>query len=251
MAAVTVPLVLIVEGVIGVGKSTFLTSFCDVLTRAGRKVRVVPEMVEEWKASGILEKFYTDQARWAYHFQTLAFTDLVRAVRSSWEDAVRDGIDILLVERSPCSNEIFASVLHDDGFLSEMEWRHYLSWAAEWRKLFPVIPSLFLYLTAPIEFCMERVSARGRPGEEKIRRDYEEKLHVEHQRVFSSGKVFFGEAEVDVMEVNTAEVDIRKPEGIAAVNTRAEQFLLSVGKPTLSARFGTLTSSPESEEKSS
>lgn len=217
MAAGKVPLILVVEGVIGVGKTTFLETLTNLLTSMGKKVRAVPEMVEEWKESGILEHFYTDQKRWAYTFQTIAFADLARSVRTAWEDGIRDGVDILLVERSPLSNSIFASVLFEDGFLTPMEWRHYESWANEWTRLFPITPSLFIYLTAPIDVCISRIAARGRPGEEKLSADYEGKLEVKHRKIFSGSTVLFGGIEVPLMTIDTTSSDLRTSDGVQIV----------------------------------
>ncbi len=68
----------IIEGNIGAGKSTFVS-----LIKKELDVHVVYEPHDQWQMVGgtenLLEKFYTDTARWAYTFQTYAFVSRVRA----------------------------------------------------------------------------------------------------------------------------------------------------------------------------
>ena len=63
---------IIIEGNIGAGKSTFL----KLLAKASQDLEVAQEPLESWHkkedGSNLLENFYTDPKRWAYTLETFA-----------------------------------------------------------------------------------------------------------------------------------------------------------------------------------
>lgn len=176
------PYTIVLEGVIGVGKSTLLSRLENHYRLLGKKVVVVQEPVEIWKQSGLLSAFYADKKRWTYTFQSAAFADHILACQSAL--VTMPDAEIVLIERSPVSNRIFAEMLRDSGDMSELEWGVYERWADVWSKLMPVKPNMYLYMRATPEVCLERIKARARPGEELISLEYLKQLHEKHDTIF-------------------------------------------------------------------
>jgi deoxyadenosine/deoxycytidine kinase len=160
-----------VEGNIGTGKSTFLTHLAN-------EFKVILEPVDEWtsmkNANGknIIEEFYTDPARNAYLFQSIAF-------RSRMKNIVNQ--DQALIERSIFTDRnIFAKTCREDGLIGDIEWHDYVSWFDWLTQEFKVEPQGFIYLRCEPEVSLERIKKRNRSGEETISLDYLKKLHEKH-----------------------------------------------------------------------
>ena len=80
------PIVVVVDGVIGAGKSTLIREcLIPYFIESGRTVTEVKEPVERWKKNGRLEQFYKDPKRRAYQFQTTAFHDRVHQCIKCYE----------------------------------------------------------------------------------------------------------------------------------------------------------------------
>lgn len=177
--------VIVVSGIIGAGKTTFINLIGGKLAKEGYKIVILKEPVEEWKASGLLEQFYADPKRWGYTFQTEAFRSRIMAIKKTV--AENPGAEILLMERGPWDDQIFMEMLHDDGTINHLEWTLYRSWCDLWEELIPVSPDLFILLDPSVETCQGRVKTRGRPGEDKISDSYQTKLKACHDKFFTSG----------------------------------------------------------------
>jgi len=178
------PIIVVISGIIGAGKTTLINLLGHKLTQEGLKVVIVKEPVDEWKTSGILQEFYANVPRWGYTFQAEAFRSRIMTIRKALENP---GADIVLMERSPWDDKIFMEMLRDTEKITEMEWKLYLGWCEMWELLLPVTPDLFILLAPPVEECQKRVRSRGRPGEDKISDDYQSSLEEYHDRFFSSG----------------------------------------------------------------
>lgn len=75
----------VLDGLIGCGKSTATVVLKRELEVRGYTVFVVDEPVELWKKSGRLEMFYTDKRRRSFQFQVRAFHDRIVELRKVWE----------------------------------------------------------------------------------------------------------------------------------------------------------------------
>lgn len=182
------PFVLVVEGLIGSGKSSIIEHcLVPILTQRGWKVTVIKEPVCQW--GEILPLFYADPQRWGYTFQTIAFHDRVREMINVWDKHVRDGLvnqpgHIFIAERSPLSDTIFVNTLYQQGQFSDMEYQYYYKWWNMWNQVVPFIPDLFIYLSPSMPEIMRRVRMRARPGEETIGEDYQQLLKKFHDELF-------------------------------------------------------------------
>jgi deoxyadenosine/deoxycytidine kinase len=184
-----------VEGNIGTGKSTFLTHL-------SKHCKVILEPVDEWtqmkNANGknILEEFYSDPARNAYLFQSIAF-------RSRMKNIVNR--DDCFIERSIYTDRnVFAKTCREDGLIGDIEWNDYVSWFDWLTTEFQVKPKGFVYLRCEPEVSLERIKKRNRSGEENISLEYLKKLHAKHDEWLLNEK---GNSVlvIDVNEDNTQE----------------------------------------------
>lgn len=160
-------------GCIGAGKTTIIDSLLVPFFKyRGFSVSVVREPIEEW--GDMLEKFYQDQSRWAYTFQTLTLTSRVKA----WNN--RTKAQVVIVERGIESDNIFARMLADEGTMSAAEYSCYKDWWGMWTKVADYNPDVYVNTVSGLGVMMDRVKNRSRPGEELVSEDYQSKLAKYH-----------------------------------------------------------------------
>jgi len=167
-----------IEGNIGAGKSTFLST-------VGRFLDVQPvfEPCHVWQdvggAGNILEAFYKDGKRWAYTFQSYAF--ISRVLEQEKSNHAYPG-RIQLLERSVYSDRYcFAKNAFELGLMTPLEWglyREWFEWLAQSRL---TSPAGFIYLKTDPQVCFERLSQRARAEEASVSLDYLELLHNKHE----------------------------------------------------------------------
>lgn len=188
------PIVVVVDGVISAGKTTYLGMLIKVLTRRGWRVTLVKEPIDKWTAPGpdnstsLFQLFNDDPKRWGYHFQTKAFYDRVMENKNMY-GKYGDRSDVFILERSCFTDGLFMGSLHDAKLVTDLEMRDYSDWCSLWSELMPYEPDLFIYLRPPVEICMERIKERNRPGEEKITKEYQLNLQKRHDDFFTGDAV--------------------------------------------------------------
>lgn len=182
------PIVLIVEGLIGAGKTTLIRDVLLPELSKHHKVQVIREPVDAWVKSGLLQRFYGDKHRWSYTFQTKAFHDRIMEARNIMAERARlppaEQADVIVMERSPLSDKIFMRTLHDEGAVDDLEYTMYQDWCDLWSLVLPFQISLFLYIRTDLDQCMSRLQQRSRDGETGVSRDYQAHLLREHDREF-------------------------------------------------------------------
>ena len=149
---------IIVEGLIGVGKSTFTSE-------ASKYFNLTP-MYESVEDNPFLEKFYSDDPkRWAYTLQ----------MHFLYDRFSKHIPDNTILDRSIFGDIGFANILNDDGVLTDEE---YDSYKKHFNMLSPYIPpvDLCIHLHVSVEQAMERISKRGRDFELGIEESYLYKL---------------------------------------------------------------------------
>jgi len=203
------PVVILVEGLISAGKST-LISKCLVpqLEAKGLRVRIIKEPVDKWVDTGILQKFYADPTRWGYSFQTKAFHDRIMEAINVY---TKERADVYLMERSPYSDHIFMTTLHENKNVSDMEYDMYKEWWSLWHKLLPFTPDMILYLKTTVENCMERLKIRNRDGESGVSKEYQQQLLSHHDRLFDHDKVTIGPYQVECRPIDGNQNFIENP----------------------------------------
>jgi len=164
--------VLFVDGILGAGKTTALTSIQSKYP----KLRVIYEPVEKWVQSGLLENFYDNPKKWAFQLQSFIMDSFVEEL----EAAFKDNVPFILMERGHLAAYTVFSYLHwVNGILTDEEYRkmeekHYW-YDRDLRKRGYVLDHI--YLNTPIETAMDRVANRNRVNEAKaVSKEYQERL---------------------------------------------------------------------------
>lgn len=149
-----------VEGNIASGKST-LVSRLQQTTR----VPVFLEPVNSWT---LLDKFYQDQVRWGFTFNTEVLLSM-----NKWKNNNYDSI----YERSPNSCRfVFTQLMFEDGILMKEE----LDLFDKLFENFGWDQDVIIYVRTPPEICYQRMHQRGRECESSVSLDYLQKLDKAH-----------------------------------------------------------------------
>ena len=187
------PIILEWDGIIGAGKTFCVNAAKQLIEeRTNMKVVIIEEPVSDWVNSGNLSRYYDDQNRWAYEFQTVAFVGRIRKCIEAYRK-YGDNVDIYIMERSCISDRLFMSMLFENGTIDSLTMNNYEEWYALWTKLMPFRPNAILYVRTPISICMKRIEERGRESEKNITVEYQTSLQDKHDEVFMKGLEIDGE----------------------------------------------------------
>src|SRR5437667_9040354 len=159
---------IVVEGVIGVGKTSLARLLSDRL-----KARLVLEEVEE---NPFLKDFYRDRARYAFQTQMHFLFSRYQQQRSlpQLELFSERMVSDYLFQK----DRIFASLN-----LSDRELALYERLVA-WLELDVMKPDVVVYLQANPDVLMERIGRRGRPFEKEMEREYIRQLNEAYNYFF-------------------------------------------------------------------
>jgi deoxyadenosine/deoxycytidine kinase len=179
------PKYLVVEGPIGVGKTSLVTLLADQL--GGKAI------LEESENNPFLLRFYRDRRRWA--FQTQLFFLLSR-YRQQEEMA---------------QHELFSNVTITDVFLPKDRIFASLNLSPDELVLYDQVygllrgrlpkPDLVIYLHAETDVLMQRVHQRGREYEKELTWEYLDALN----RAYN--EFFFGYTDTPLLVIQTTEID--------------------------------------------
>jgi deoxyadenosine/deoxycytidine kinase len=160
---------LIIEGVVGVGK----TSLMHYMVKEG-----FVSFSEPVLDNPILDKFYHDRQRYAFatqiYFLSKRFENL--QIASQIPNAIMD--------RSIYGDAIFADMHRENKTMEEVEYEIY-------HELHSTIlnnimaPTLVVYLQVGVDVAIQRIQKRGRDYEQKVERPYWEKLNEKYDAYFS------------------------------------------------------------------
>ena len=184
-----------IEGNIGSGKSTLLE---NLKTHYGNNlyVKFLKEPVDDWEkikdsqGNTMLQKFYSNQEKYSFSFQMMAYISRLSILRNEIE-LIRKHENmnmnkepktyILITERSLYTDrEVFAKMLYDQNKIEDVCYQIYLHWFDEFIKDFSIIYSVYVITEA--SKCYERIHKRARVGEEIIPLSYLEDCHTYHNR---------------------------------------------------------------------
>lgn len=171
----------IIEGNIGSGKTTLMKMLSEKYTS---DTEFLYEPVGVWqsyrdeKGTNLLDLFYTDQKRWAYTMQTVAFM-------TRMQDITRPQVRPLrFSERSVYTDiYVFAENCYLSGKMNKVEWDLYNSWY-KWLTTSKIVdkiePDGFIYVRADPEKSLERLKKRGRSEESDVPLEYLTDIHKRH-----------------------------------------------------------------------
>ena len=173
--------VIVIEGNIGVGKSTQLGRL-QAFFRNDPRVKVIPEPVEDWMARGFLQNMYSGSLTKG-EFQQAVLMSLTGVLLEALQRERKPAV--IIMERSPWGNyHVFAKANLEGASLDLYEY----TWTNLLKAISPTLPVKYIYLSAPPSVIMHRMQKRGREAESKVTLEYLEKLHRLHEEWLCSGQ---------------------------------------------------------------
>ena len=155
-----------IEGNIGSGKSTLIAKLKG-LNNPG--IIFLPEPVDEWnkvvdsQGVNILTKYYSNQSRYAFSFQMMAFITRIKQLKEAVLEYSGTGL-IIITERCVFTDrEIFEKMLFDSGKIEDIEYSIYLQWFDYFIKDVDICG--IIYVKSDPETCFRRIGIRNRLGE--------------------------------------------------------------------------------------
>ena len=178
----------VLEGNIGVGKTTFL----DLLNKNFPEIKVFLEPTGNWTKTvygqSLLANFYKEPSRWAYTMETLT---MVCRVQNHINDQNKSN-QRFIVERSIYSGHYcFALNGYENGYFSEIEWSVYKKWVNFLINKRCNPPHGFIYLKASPEVCFERIKKRNRFSEKDITLAYIKQIEKYHDQFLEEKRNIF------------------------------------------------------------
>lgn len=171
----------IIDGLIGAGKSTLIELLATKLNQQGYKAKAILEPVELWKSTGALQHFYNNIKEHSYEFQTFVYVTRVKEMLLAIQE--NPDIDIFILERSTFTDKyVFFEMLKKD--MTPTRITMYLEWCDLWDKLYPKKPDLFIYLDTSVETSNLRLINRNRSEETNISIDYLKDLESTHRQFY-------------------------------------------------------------------
>lgn len=192
-----------IEGNIGSGKSTLLENLKKYFN-GNNKIIFLKEPVDEWSkikdehGVTIIEKFYSDQDKYSFSFQMMAYISRLKLLRDAINECRTETFRILkerdytkpynrddkiryyiITERSLFTDKmVFAKMLYDSGKIEAVNYQIYLNWFNTFADDFKI--NKVIYVNADPETCYERIGKRQREGEDKIPLSYLSICHDYH-----------------------------------------------------------------------
>lgn len=170
-----------IEGNIGSGKSTLVKLLKEKCVN-NKNLIFLDEPVDEWTkltdehGKNMIEKFYDNQAKYAFSFQTMAYITRLSKLRKALKSNPHS---VIITERSLYTDKyVFAKMLFEDDKIEMVNYKLYMAWFDEFIQDIP--ETTFIYIKTNPEVCFNRIQIRARQGEENIELTYLEKCDQYH-----------------------------------------------------------------------
>jgi deoxycitidine kinase/deoxyguanosine kinase len=181
-----------IEGNIGSGKSTILDALETYMATQclDGAVRFIKEPVDIWEKirdsqtdENVLQKFYSDQSRYAFPFQVMAYATRLSLLRKTIRE--NPNCKVIVCERSlEADKHIFAKMLFDDGKIEDINFQIYNHFYKEYAVEFGL--SGIVYIDSTAEVSCNRIAKRSRDGESGIPLEYLQKCKNYHDTWLNS-----------------------------------------------------------------
>ena len=166
-------IIISIEGNIGSGKSTLLSKLREIY-ETKKDIIFLKEPVDDWEeikdnmGNTMLQKFYSDQEKYSFPFQMMAYISRLALLKKSIQENPHA---IIVTERSLYTDKyVFAKMLHDSGKIEDVNYQIYSKWFDTFASDFPV--EQIIYVKADPHICHERITKRSRIGENNIPVEY-------------------------------------------------------------------------------
>lgn len=146
------PCIIMVEGIIGAGKTTFCKFLGEALKAKGRDVVIIYEPVTDNDKA--LSLFLSDCEKYAFFFQI----HMLHKRLKLYEDALKlkqDG-KIVIVDRSIKGDSVFEKYFYEKGSITEKEHQYYIDTVKE-KTCEIENPDMILYLDVDIPDSLDRI----------------------------------------------------------------------------------------------
>lgn len=167
------PCMIIIEGLIGVGKSTLTNKLGKALN-----FDIMKEPVQE---NPYLEDYYKDPKRYALEMQFWLMSRRFQMHQEAIETIWSKGRGVIM-DRSIYGDAVFAQQNVDDGNIDKKGYENYIKMRDVMFR-FLMTPQLTLYLKASPEKCQERISFRDRNCEQTIPTTYLKGLSKHYEKL--------------------------------------------------------------------
>ena len=169
---------IIVDGVIGAGKTTVISLIEKKINENGKyKIKAIYEPVKLWNDTGVLQYFYKDIPKNCYEFQTYSFITRIESVIEELYN--NQDADIYILERSIWTDKyIFMELLKD--LIGDLRMTMYNKWWQMWSLIMPMRVDKWVLLDTSLEESLRRITMRSRDGESTIDKEYQTNLYVKH-----------------------------------------------------------------------
>jgi deoxyadenosine/deoxycytidine kinase len=179
-----------VVGNIGCGKSTFLEDVKEVHEMSKDQNYIIMVVSEPLKqVEKTLAVYYADPKRYSFLLQTVFFTARVNSTVDAEKRAKQLAKEtgkhiIMLIERSPDCDQLFAKVNVQKGMMSELEYDGYNSYIRTLLEHAGLERGVTVYIRPTLDACITRKFGRGREYEKDVPRDYMAALHEAHDATY-------------------------------------------------------------------
>ncbi len=166
-------MVIVIDGVVGAGKSTLAQKVSDKLGIP------IYEELQNQTTMNLLEEFYKDKKRWSFALQIHFLNERFKMIK----DIHKNGGGIL--DRSIFGDRIFASMLNEDGYMTDNEFQTYTTLLDNMLEHVKN-PKLLVYIDCDLETAMERIGIRGRQMEQKVDEIYWKRLNQKYNNWYNN-----------------------------------------------------------------
>lgn len=163
--------VVVVDGVVGVGKTTLMNILCEEF---GYKAFLEPVV-----DNPILDKFYYDRLRYSFSLQIFFLNNRFRMIKEA------ASIDNAILDRSIYGDLIFAKMLMENNEMSPEEYDLYIDLFQNMiEHCHP--PKLMVYLETSVDCAINKIDKRGRDYEKIVEKAYWERLNNHYSDYFDN-----------------------------------------------------------------
>ncbi|MBU5316434.1 deoxynucleoside kinase [Clostridium bornimense] len=160
---------IVVDGVVGVGKTTLM----NILVKEFGYTAFLEPVVD----NPILDKFYYDRKRYSFPLQIFFLNNRFRYIKEA------SLIDKAVLDRSIYGDLIFAKLLVENDEMDEEEYNIYLDLFENMvEHLSP--PKLMIYLETSVDDAIKKINKRGRDYEQVVEKDYWLRLNKQYTEYF-------------------------------------------------------------------
>ncbi|GBB94147.1 hypothetical protein RclHR1_00230025 [Rhizophagus clarus] len=187
--------VIILEGGIGVGKTSITDKLKEIFLKKRKTVKVLHETIEEWKDT--LEKFYKEPLKYQYQLEM----EIIKSRNKQLRNCSRI-TEIIIMDRTPLSSYFFISLTKEKLTLEDLiKYRSEVNEMEKERDLLRLETAKIIRIEMTAEECMERIKFRGRNEEKNISLEYLGKLNEKYKHDL-----------IKVYKVNTDQIYITENE---------------------------------------